>query len=75
MALRVYTTSYGSPGDVEHKFISLPATLSEWVEKSKEARESKANFLECTENPREAGKTGKKCLVNLEQVEWVFEGE
>jgi len=75
MALIVYTTSYGSPGDVEHKFVSKPSTLIEWIEKAKEARESKANFLEATENPRESGKAGKKCLVNLEQVEWVFEGE
>lgn len=75
MPLRVYTTSYGSPGDVEHKYVSVPGTLAEWVEQSKTARESKSGFLECTENPREAGKTGKKCLVNLEQVEWVFEGE
>jgi hypothetical protein len=71
--LIVYTASYGTPGDVEHKFVSSPSTLVEWVEKAKTANESKAGFLECTENPKETGKTGKKCLVNLLQVEWVVE--
>jgi hypothetical protein len=75
MSLIVYTTSYGSPGDVEHKYLSSPSTLIEWQEKAKEARESKGSFLECISNPREKGKVGGKCLVNLEQVEWIFEGE
>lgn len=73
--LIVFTASYGSPGDVEHKYLSYPETLVQWSEKAKEARESKGSFLECTANPREKGKIGGKCLVNLEQVEWVFEGE
>lgn len=71
--LIIYTASYGSPGDTEHKFVSSPATLAEWIEKAKTARESKAGFLECTENPKETGKSGKKCLVNVEQVEWIVE--
>lgn len=75
MSLVVYTTSYGSPGDVEHKYLSYPENLTQWYEKAKEARESKGGFIECIANPREKGKVGGKCAVNVEQVEWVFEGE
>lgn len=75
MSLIVFTTSYGSPGDVEHKYLSSPSTFKEWLEKTKEALETKYGFMECIENPREKGKTGKPCLVNVNQVEWIFEGE
>lgn len=64
--------SYGSPGDVEKKYISSPATITEWKEKAKKAKEE-STFVECVENPRESGKEGKKCLVNIEAVEWVVE--
>ena len=74
MSLIIYTMSYGSPGDVEHKYITSPATLAIWQEKAKEAKE-KTSFIECIENPKESGKTGNKCLVNIEAVEWVVEGE
>lgn len=79
MALRVYTASYGSPGDVENKRITSPSTLTEWVEKAKEARESKGSFVLCVAQdftiPGNPENKKHNILINLEQVEWIVEVE
>lgn len=72
-SLRVYTNSYGTPGDVEYKIISSPATLSEWIEKAKEANETKAGFVKCITKAPSGSSTTSECLVNLSQVEWIYQ--
>lgn len=53
--------------------------MTEFIEKSKKAKESEGGFLLCTTQaasvPGTAETAKKASLVNLEQVEWVFEVE
>jgi hypothetical protein len=72
-SLRIYTNSYGSPGDTEYKIISSPATLKEWIEKSKISKESEAGFLKCITKAPVGSESTSEVLVNLEQVEWVYQ--
>lgn len=73
MSLKIYTNSYGTPGDVEYKIVSTPATLTEWIEKAKEANESKAGFVSCVTKAPEGTTSTSKCLVSVGQVEWIYE--
>ena len=72
-SLRVYTNSYGSPGDVEYKIISSPSTLAEWIEKAKEANEKQAGFLKCITKAPAGSSSTSEVLVNSGQVEWVYQ--
>lgn len=73
MAIRIYTNSYGSPGDVENKNFSTPGTLTAWIEAAKKANESEGGFVTCITEPPPGSTTISKCLVHVEQVEWVYE--
>ena len=76
MALRYYTMSYGSPGDVENNRIIVPKTLAEFKEKAKTAKESEGGLLECTARGRSvSGEEGaqQQILLNVEAVESVCE--
>ena len=73
MALRLYTNSYGSPGDVEFTDISAPGTLKEWGEKAKTAVESTGGFIECTTLAVLAGTATRKKLIRVGQIESVME--
>lgn len=73
MALKVYTNSYGTPGDVEYKIISNPGTLSEWIAKAKTALSEEAGFLKCITKAPAGSTTTSELLVNLGQVEWVYQ--
>ena len=79
MALRIYTMSYGSPGDVENIRVVEPKTLTEWCEKAKEALSNSGGFIIC--NSQGVTLSGspetekKKISINVEAVEWVAEVE
>lgn len=72
-SLRVLTNSYGTPGDVEYKSISSPSTLAEWIEKAKKANSEEAGFLKCITKAPAGSTSTSECLVNLGQVEWVYQ--
>lgn len=73
MSLKIYTNSYGSPGDVEYKIVSSPNTLTEWIEKAKTALSEEAGFVRCTTKAPEGTTATSKCLVAVDQVEWIYE--
>lgn len=73
ISLRIYVNSYGSPGDVENKIISSPATLAEWIEKAKKALESEGGFVKCVTKAPSGSTTTSEVLVNVSQVEWVYQ--
>jgi len=60
--LRLYTTSYGTPGDVEHFDVEKPSNLADWITLATESKES-GFFAEVT------AVGGKKCAVNTQLVE------
>jgi hypothetical protein len=73
MSLKIFTNSYGSPGDVENKVMSSPATLTEWIEKAKKAVAEEGGFVTCITKAPEGTTTTSKCLVAVDQVEWIYE--
>lgn len=79
MALRIYTMSYGSPGDVEKQRVLSPGTLTEWIEKAKKGRESEGSYVTCVAQeysvPGNPETKKQNILINLEAVEWVVEVE
>lgn len=70
MALRLYTLSYGSPGDVEHFDITTPATVTEWITEAK-GLEKDNYFLKVT--PANFTTSKKEVAVNVLTVERVVE--
>ena len=74
MGVRIYTNSYGSPGDVEYKDCSIPTTLSEWKTLAKEAtKEDGSGYIEFEGKPTGGQQLPEKGLVNVNQVEWVVQ--
>lgn len=74
MGVRIYTNSYGSPGDVELSNCSVPATLAEWKTLAKEAtKEDGSGFVEVEGTPTGGQLPPRKALVNVNQVEWVVQ--
>lgn len=69
--VRLYTNSYGSPGDVEFKECIVPVSLEAWKTLAKEAtKEDGSGFAEVETTPAQGS---KKILVNVNQVEWVYQ--
>lgn len=68
--VRIFTNSYGTPGDVEYKDCSKPETLAIWKELAKEALKE-TGFVEVEVKPTGGQLPAGKMLVNVYQVEWV----